>query len=159
MDINNILKEEFNLKDFQVVNTRELLDEGNTIPFISRYRKEKTGEMRDTLLRQFHEKLVYLRNLESRKEDVIRLIDEQGKLTKEISKAVEKANTLQEREYVTEPSKTKKRTPSPRAKEKGLERKFLRLLRRRILFRKLRMFTHHLRRKRELEHLLLRKKA
>ncbi len=101
MDINNILKEEYNLKDFQVANTIELIDEGKTNTSIARYRKEKTGEMSDTVLRQFHEKLVYLRNLESRKEDVIRLIDEQGKLTKEISKAVEKANTLQEVEDVS----------------------------------------------------------
>ena len=122
MDINNILKEEFSLKDFQVVNTIELIDEGNTIPFIARYRKEKTGEMSDTVLRQFHEKLVYLRNLESRNEDVIRLIDEQGKLTKEISKAVEKANTLQEVEDVYAPFKKKKRTRASIAKEKGLEK-------------------------------------
>ncbi|WP_300530010.1 Tex family protein [Peptacetobacter sp.] len=128
MDINNILKEEFNLKDFQVVNTIELIDEGNTIPFIARYRKEKTGEMSDTVLRQFHEKLVYLRNLESRKEDVIRLIDEQGKLTKEISKAVEKANTLQEVEDVYAPFKKKKRTRASIAKEKGLEKPALEIM-------------------------------
>ena len=128
MDINNILKEEFSLKDFQVVNTIELIDEGNTIPFIARYRKEKTGEMSDTVLRQFHEKLVYLRNLESRKEDVIRLIDEQGKLTKEISKAVEKANTLQEVEDVYAPFKKKKRTRASIAKEKGLEKPALEIM-------------------------------
>lgn len=128
MEINNILKEEFNLKDFQVVNTINLIDEGNTIPFIARYRKEKTGEMSDTVLRQFHEKLVYLRNLESRKEDVIRLIDEQGKLTKEISKAVEKANTLQEVEDVYAPFKKKKRTRASIAKEKGLEKPALEIM-------------------------------
>lgn len=128
MDINNILKEEFNLKDFQVVNTIELIDEGNTIPFIARYRKEKTGEMSDTVLRQFHEKLVYLRNLEARKEDVIRLIDEQGKLTKEISKAVEKASTLQEVEDVYAPFKKKKRTRASIAKEKGLEKPALEIM-------------------------------
>ena len=128
MDIKEILKEEFSLKDFQVVNTIELIDEGNTIPFIARYRKEKTGEMSDTVLRQFHEKLVYLRNLEARKEDVIRLIDEQGKLTKEISKAVEKANTLQEVEDVYALFKKKKRTRASIAKEKGLEKPALEIM-------------------------------
>ena len=74
------LKNEFNLKDFQVKNTVELIDGGNTIPFIARYRKEMTGELSDEILREFHERLLYLRKREERKEEIIRLIDEQGKL-------------------------------------------------------------------------------
>ena len=79
MNINEILKQEFNLKDEQVNNTLNLIDEGNTIPFIARYRKEMTGEMSDVILRQFNDRLTYLRNLQSRKEDVQRIIEEQGK--------------------------------------------------------------------------------
>lgn len=128
MNIKETLKEEFNLKDFQVENTIELIDEGNTIPFIARYRKEKTGEMSDVVLRKFHEKLVYLRNLETRKEDVTRLIEEQGKLTKEIKASIEKANTLQEIEDVYAPFKKKKRTRASIAKEKGLEKPALEVM-------------------------------
>ena len=91
MDINQILKKEFNLRDEQINNTLKLIDEGNTIPFIARYRKEMTGEMSDVTLREFYEKLMYLRNLQSRKDDVVRLIDEQGKLTDEITQNIEKA--------------------------------------------------------------------
>ena len=95
MDINQILKSEFNLRDSQIENTIKLIDEGNTIPFIARYRKEMTGEMSDVTLRAFHEKLTYLRNLQSRKDDVQRIIQEQGKLNKEIEKSIEQAKTLQ----------------------------------------------------------------
>ncbi|MCH1968118.1 Tex family protein [Romboutsia hominis] len=102
-------------------NTIKLIDEGNTIPFIARYRKEMTGEMSDVVLRAFHDKLVYLRNLESRKEDVIRIIEEQGKLTEELQKNIAKANTLQEVEDIYAPFKQKKRTRATIAKEKGLE--------------------------------------
>ncbi|MCH1958994.1 MULTISPECIES: Tex family protein [Romboutsia] len=121
MKINEILKKEFNLRDEQIKNTIKLIDEGNTIPFIARYRKEMTGEMSDVVLRAFHDKLVYLRNLESRKEDVIRIIEEQGKLTEELQKNIAKANTLQEVEDIYAPFKQKKRTRATIAKEKGLE--------------------------------------
>ncbi|WP_278681389.1 Tex family protein [Paraclostridium bifermentans] len=121
MDINKILKEEFNLRDSQVENTIKLIDEGNTIPFIARYRKEMTGEMSDVILRAFYDKLVYLRNLQSRKDDVQRIIDEQGKLTDEILKNIKLAKTLQEVEDICAPYKQKKRTRATIAKEKGLE--------------------------------------
>lgn len=121
MDINKILKEEFNLRDSQVENTIKLIDEGNTIPFIARYRKEMTGEMSDVILRAFYDKLVYLRNLQSRKDDVQRIIDEQGKLTDEILKNINLAKTLQEVEDIYAPYKQKKRTRATIAKEKGLE--------------------------------------
>ncbi len=121
MNINNILKTEFNLKDEHINNVIKLIDEGNTIPFIARYRKEMTGEMSDTTLRAFYDKLTYLRNLQSRKEDVTRIIEEQGKLTEEISLNIKKANTLQEVEDIYAPFKQKKRTRATIAKEKGLE--------------------------------------
>ncbi|MCC0784611.1 RNA-binding transcriptional accessory protein [Clostridioides sp. ES-S-0108-01] len=128
MDINQILKKEFNLRDEQINNTLKLIDEGNTIPFIARYRKEMTGEMSDVTLREFYEKLMYLRNLQNRKDDVVRLIDEQGKLTDEISKSIEKAKTLQEVEDIYAPYKQKKRTRATIAKEKGLENLALSIL-------------------------------
>lgn len=121
MNINEILKSEFNLRDEQIENTIKLIDEGNTIPFIARYRKEITGEMSDVILRQFNDRLTYLRNLQSRKEDVKRIIEEQGKLTEEIVKSLVKANTLQEVEDIYAPFKQKKRTRATIAKEKGLE--------------------------------------
>ncbi|MBZ0559412.1 RNA-binding transcriptional accessory protein, partial [Clostridioides difficile] len=128
MDINQILKKEFNLRDEQINNTLKLIDEGNTIPFIARYRKEMTGEMSDVTLREFYEKLMYLRNLQSRKDDVVRLIDEQGKLTDEITQNIEKAKTLQEVEDIYAPYKQKKRTRATIAKEKGLENLALSIL-------------------------------
>lgn len=128
MDINQILKKEFNLRDEQINNTLKLIDEGNTIPFIARYRKEMTGEMSDVTLREFYEKLIYLRNLQSRKDDVVRLIDEQGKLTDEITQNIEKAKTLQEVEDIYAPYKQKKRTRATIAKEKGLENLALSIL-------------------------------
>ena len=121
MNINQILKSEFNLRDEQIENTIKLIDEGNTIPFIARYRKEITGEMSDVILRQFNDRLTYLRNLQSRKEDVKRIIEEQGKLTEEILKSLVKANTLQEVEDIYAHFKQKKRTRATIAKEKGLE--------------------------------------
>ena len=121
MNIVEILSSQFNLKKYQVENAIELIDEGNTIPFIARYRKEKTGEMSDTVLREFDEKLKYLRNLSDRKDDIIRLIDEQGKLTDDIVKALENAKTLQEAEDIYAPYKKKKRTRAIIAKEKGLD--------------------------------------
>lgn len=92
MDIVKILQQEFNLKPFQVENTLALIDEGKTIPFIARYRKEQTGEMTDTVLRQFDERLKYLKNLIERKEQVERLIEEQGKLTEELQKISRASN-------------------------------------------------------------------
>ncbi len=86
MDINRILIEEFKLKPFQVENTIKLIDEGNTIPFIARYRKEQTGNLNDVILRELYDRLNYLRNLKGRQEEVIRLIEEQGKLTEELKK-------------------------------------------------------------------------
>ncbi|WP_419726061.1 Tex family protein [Terrisporobacter petrolearius] len=121
MNINEILKSEFNLRDEQINNVIKLIDEGNTIPFIARYRKEVTGEMSDVILRQFNDRLTYLRNLQSRKEDVKRIIEEQGKLTEETVKSLLKANTLQEVEDIYAPFKQKKRTRATIAKEKGLE--------------------------------------
>lgn len=80
MDIIITLSQELNIKPWQIENTIELIDAGNTIPFIARYRKEQTGELTDTQLRELGERLQYLRNLENRKSEVIKLIDEQGKL-------------------------------------------------------------------------------
>ena len=121
MDIVKILQQEFNLKPFQVDNTLALIDEGKTIPFIARYRKEQTGEMTDTVLRQFDERLKYLKNLIDRKDQVGRIIEEQGKLTEEIQKSLEIAATLQEVEDIYAPFKQKKRTRATVAREKGLE--------------------------------------
>ena len=132
MNINEVLKEEFSLRNEQIENTIKLIDEGNTIPFIARYRKEMTGEMSDVLLRQFNDRLTYLRNLQSRKEDVQRIIEEQGKLTDEIVKNLVKANTLQEVEDIYAPFKQKKRTRAIIAKEKGLENLAISILRRNI---------------------------
>ena len=105
MNISEILRKEFSLKNEQVENVIKLIDEGNTIPFIARYRKEMTGEMSDVILRQFNDRLTYLRNLQSRKEDVQRIIEEQGKLTEEIIKNLAKSNTLQEVEDIYAPFK------------------------------------------------------
>ncbi|MBE5822004.1 MAG: RNA-binding transcriptional accessory protein [Clostridiales bacterium] len=121
MNIEEQLITEFNLKKFQVENTIALIDEGNTIPFIARYRKEKTGQMNDIVLRDFYDRLNYLRNLETRKEEIIRLIDEQGKLTDELTTAIFIAKTLTELEDIYRPYKQKKRTRATIAKEKGLE--------------------------------------
>ena len=132
MNINDILKKEFNLRDEQINNTIKLIDEGNTIPFIARYRKEMTGEMSDVTLRAFYDKLIYLRNLQNRKDDVIRIIEEQGKLTSEIKVSIEKANTLQEVEDIYAPYKQKKRTRATIAKERGLEQLALDILNKHI---------------------------
>lgn len=121
MDIINILKTELKLSERQVKEVIKLIDEDNTIPFIARYRKEATGNMSDVQLREFGERLTYLRNLESRKEDVIRLIDEQEKLDEQLEKNIKKAKTLQEVEDLYAPYKKKKRTRAIIAKEKGLE--------------------------------------
>ena len=115
------LTEEFSLKEFQVVNTIKLIDDGNTIPFIARYRKEVTGELSDEILRALSERLEYLRNIKAKKEEVLRLIGEQEKLTPEIEKAVEAAKTMTELEDIYRPYRPKRRTRASIAKEKGLE--------------------------------------
>ena len=120
-DIIKILCNEFNLKLSQVENTVKLIDDGNTIPFIARYRKEQTGSLDDVVLRDLYERLVYLRNLEERKEEIIRLIDEQGKLTEELKDEILKAEVLQRLEDLYRPFKQKKATRASKAKEKGLE--------------------------------------
>lgn len=112
---------EFNIKQTQVENTVKLIDEGNTIPFIARYRKEITGNLSDETLRDLSERLNYLRNLEKRKEEVVKIIDEQGKLTDELLIAIGTAKTLSEVEDLYRPYKQKKRTRATIAKEKGLE--------------------------------------
>jgi uncharacterized protein len=115
------LQKEFNLKTFQAENTVKLIDDGNTIPFIARYRKEMTGELNDQTLRELYDRLMYLRSLEARKEEVKRLIEEQGKLTDEIAENIAKSETLQEIEDIYRPFRPKRRTRATVAKEKGLE--------------------------------------
>ena len=115
------IAEELNIKTAQVENTIKLIDEGNTIPFIARYRKEVTGGLSDENLRDLGERLNYLRNLEQRKEEVIKSIDEQGKLTDEILQAVAISKTLAEVEDIYRPYKQKKKTRATVAKAKGLE--------------------------------------
>ena len=117
----DILTSEFKIEKWQVTNTIELIDEGNTIPFIARYRKEKTGTLSDEVLRDFSERLTYLRNLEDKKAEIARLIDEQGKLTEELTLAITNANTLSELEDIYRPYRPKRRTRATIAKEKGLE--------------------------------------
>lgn len=119
--IEQIIAEELNIKVQQVENTIKLIDEGNTIPFIARYRKEVTGGLSDEVLRTFGERLNYLRNLEKRKEEVTNSIEEQGKLTEEIVKDLENAMTLAEVEDIYRPYKQKKKTRATVAKAKGLE--------------------------------------
>lgn len=121
MDINRILIEEFKLKPFQVENTIKLIDEGNTIPFIARYRKEQTGNLNDVILRELYDRLNYLRNLKGKQEEVIRLIEEQGKLTEELKNDILKAQTIQRVEDLYRPYRPKRRTRATIAKEKGLE--------------------------------------
>ncbi|MDS0526621.1 RNA-binding transcriptional accessory protein [Clostridium sp. SHJSY1] len=121
INIEERLAKELELKLSQVNNVIEMLDEGNTVPFIARYRKERTGGLSDEVLRKLAERLTYLRNLNERKSDVSRLIEEQGKLTEEITQALEKAETLTEVEDIYRPYKPKKRTRATIAKEKGLE--------------------------------------
>ncbi len=115
------IAEELNIKASQVEATIKLIDDGNTIPFIARYRKEATGNLSDETLRTFDERLTYLRNLEARKEEIKRLIDEQGKLTEELVQSIDNSLTLSELEDIYRPYKQKKRTRATIAKEKGLE--------------------------------------
>ncbi|EIF2085373.1 RNA-binding transcriptional accessory protein Tex [Clostridium perfringens] len=120
-NINHILSKELGISLKQVTSVIEMLDEGNTVPFIARYRKERTGGLTDEVLRKFNERLTYLRNLESRKEDVLRIIEEQEKLTPELKLKIEKATTLTEVEDIYRPFKAKKRTRATMAVEKGLK--------------------------------------
>ena len=120
-DIVKVLSKELNIKEWQVKNTIDLIDAGNTIPFIARYRKEATGELDDTVLRNFYERLNYLRNLESKKDEVKRLITELGKLTDEIAANIDNAQSITEVDDIYRPFRPKKRTRATIAKEKGLE--------------------------------------
>jgi Transcriptional accessory protein len=122
--MNNIVErlvKELQLNKRDVESVIELLDGGNTVPFIARYRKEMTGDMSDVTLRNLSERLTYLRNLQSRKDDVIRIIEEQGKLTEELKQSIVKCETLTEVEDIYRPYKPKKRTRAIIAEEKGLK--------------------------------------
>ncbi len=121
MDIIQTLVQEFNLKEAQVKNTVELIDEGNTIPFIARYRKEVTGSLDDTVLRDLVDRLTYLRNIEKRKEEVKALIAAQDKLTDEISLAIDLAKTITEVDDIYRPFRPHRKTRASVAREKGLE--------------------------------------
>lgn len=121
MDIILKLKEELKVEKWQVEAAVKLIDEGNTIPFISRYRKEATGELNDEVLRNLHERLIYLRNLEEKKESVLASIEEQGKLTEELKAKILKADTLVVVEDLYRPYRPKRKTRASVAKEKGLE--------------------------------------
>ena len=121
MDIIKTLAEEFNIKEEQVEKTIELIDEGNTIPFISRYRKEVTGSLDDTTLRDMFDRLTYLRNLEERREQISSIIESQEKLTPEITFALNNAKTLVELEDIYRPFKPKRTTRGSIARAKGLE--------------------------------------
>ncbi|MCL2566319.1 MAG: RNA-binding transcriptional accessory protein [Defluviitaleaceae bacterium] len=121
MDIQKKLVEQFSISAIHMENIIKLIDEGNTIPFIARYRKEMTGSVDDQLLREISDKLIYLRNLEERKSLVINQIEEQGKMTDEILEALTKAATMTEVEDIYRPYKPKRRTRATIAKEKGLE--------------------------------------
>ena len=121
MDILKKLTEEFNLKPFQVENTVKLIDEGNTIPFIARYRKEAHGSLDDQTLRELSERLKYLRNMDETREKIKAAIEEQGALTEELITAIENAVTLTELDDIYRPYKKKRKTRASVAKEKGLE--------------------------------------
>ncbi len=120
-DINGRLAKEFNLMPQQIESTVQLIDEGNTIPFIARYRKEVTGSIDDQVLRELNDRLVYLRNLEARREEVQRLIESQGQMTDEIANALSKAEALTEIDDIYRPFRPKRRTRASVAREKGLE--------------------------------------
>lgn len=122
MDILRKLAAEFHLRQNQVENTVNLIDEGNTIPFIARYRKEATGGLSDTVLRDMDERLRYLRSLEERKEEVIRLIEEQGKLTEDLRAEIEKAEVLQRVEDLYKPFKQKRQRELPKQEKKAWSR-------------------------------------
>ena len=120
MDMNQVLAAELNVKPWQGEAAVKLIDEGNTIPFISRYRKEATGSLNDEVLRNLYDRLMYLRSLNDRKAVVLASIEEQGKLTAELKKSIEEAATLVVVEDLYRPYRPKRRTRATIAKEKGL---------------------------------------
>ncbi|MBQ1466330.1 MAG: RNA-binding transcriptional accessory protein, partial [Eubacteriaceae bacterium] len=120
-DIADILAEEFSRSRTHVANVIQLIDEGNTIPFIARYRKEMHGTMDDTLLRDLAERLDYLRNLQKRREEVKNLLSGMDKLTDELSSAIDEASTLTEIDDIYRPFRPKRKTRAGIAREKGLE--------------------------------------
>ena len=119
MDINQVITGELGVKRWQVDAAVKLIDEGNTIPFIARYRKEVTGTLDDAQLRTLHERLMYLRNLEEKKEQVLASIEEQGKLTEELKKQILAAETMVVVEDLYRPYRPKRRTRAMIAKETG----------------------------------------
>lgn len=121
MDIIKTLTSEFKLQEFQIQNTVDLLDDGRTVPFIARYRKEMTGSLDDKVIREIETRLNYLRNLENRKDEIFNAISELGKMTPEIKKSLDSSKTMTEVEDVWLPFKKKKKTKADIAKEKGLE--------------------------------------
>ncbi|MBQ7076502.1 MAG: RNA-binding transcriptional accessory protein, partial [Clostridia bacterium] len=121
MDIIKTLATELGLLEKQVRDTVALIDDGNTIPFIARYRKEVTGSLDDEILRKLFDRLTYLRSLDERREEILRLIDEQGNLTEELKEKILGAKVLQELEDIYRPFRPKRRTRATIAKEKGLE--------------------------------------
>ncbi len=121
MEYSQVLSEQFNIKQEYAANIIALLDDGNTIPFIARYRKEMHGSMDDQLIRELSEKLDYLRGLDKRREEIRSLIEAQEKLTDELSDSLDKASTLSELEDIYRPYRPKRKTRASVAKEKGLE--------------------------------------
>ena len=120
MDIINVITKELNIQQWQAEAVIRLIDEGNTIPFIARYRKEATGALNDEVLRSFDERLRYLRNLEERKTTILSTIEEQGKLTEELRRQIDEAETMVALEDLYRPYKPKRRTRAMIAREKGL---------------------------------------
>lgn len=121
MDIQKKLQEEFHIRESQVTNVVQLIDDGNTIPFIARYRKELTGSLDDQVLRELNDRLAYLRGMEKRGEEILASIESQGKLTDELTAAVRQAQTLAELEDIYRPYKQKRKTRASIARERGLE--------------------------------------
>ena len=121
MDILKTLENEFSIKQFQAENVVKLIDEGNTIPFIARYRKELTGSLDDQILRQIYERLLYLRGMEEKKAQIIKSIEEQGKMDEEIMRSLDVAKTVTELDDIYRPFRPKRRTKAMIAREKGLE--------------------------------------
>ena len=121
MNITAVIAQELDIREDQVEAVISLLDEGNTIPFIARYRKEKHGALNDEILRRLEERLTYLRNLDARREAILSAIEEQGKLTETLRRQIDAAETLVALEDLYRPYKQKKRTRGMIAREKGLE--------------------------------------
>lgn len=134
MDYSQTLSQQFNIKEEYASNIIALLDDGNTIPFIARYRKEMHGSMDDQLIREFSEKLEYLRGLDKRREEIRSLIEGQDKLTEDISVSLNNATTLSELEDIYRPFKPKRKTRASVAKEKGLEPLALEIIKQEISF-------------------------